>query len=220
MNSMDTVAPTRRAILALVAIFALSNVYAHAAEGIVASKSLTVQAAGPRQGSGGSNYFNVQGKNKEKYAGFGLLVFPLPKGDGNADVKTLTVSLVQSIPSFSADGKIKFYLAHPLDAEPSSLEKLKFDPAVAGGLAKDAFRSLQALGAGEFKKVVTGKSDSFVLVLDDMARDELRGLLKNGGSLHIVVAPADDDVAATYFGAGSETETNRPRIKLVGEAPK
>ena len=53
-----------------------------------------------------------------------------------------------------------------------------------------------------------------------MARDELRGLLKTGGSLHIVVAPADDDVAATYFGAGNETEANRPRIKLLGEAPK
>jgi hypothetical protein len=217
---MDTSARNRRRIVGLVAILASSSVFAHAADGIVASKSLTVQAAGPRQGSVGSNYFNVQGKNKEKYAGFGLLVFPLPKGDGNADVKTLTVSLVQSIPGFSADGKVKFYLAHALDAEPSSLEKLKYDPAAADGLAKDAFKSLQALGVGEFKKVETGKSDTFVLSLDDMARDELRSLLKTGGSLHIVVAPADDDVAATYFGAGNETEANRPRIKLAGETPK
>jgi hypothetical protein len=217
---MDTIAPVRRAIVGLVAIFAASTVFVHAAEGIVASKSLTVLGAGPRQGSGGSNYFNIQGKNKEKYAGFGLLVFPLPKGDGNADVKTLTLALVQSIPAFSADGKIKFYLAQPLDAEPSSLEKLKYDPTAAGGLAKDAFKSLQALGAGEFKKIETGKSDTFVLSLDDMARDELRSLLKTGGSLHIVVAPADDDVAATYFGAGNETEANRPPITLAGETPK
>ena len=217
---MDTSARNRRRIVGLVAILASSSVFAHAAEGIVASKSLTVQAAGPRQGSVGSNYFNVQGKNKEKYAGFGLLVFPLPKGDGNADVKTLTVSLVQSIPGFSADGKVRFYLAHALDAEPGSLEKLKYDPTAADGLAKDAFKSLQALGVGEFKKVETGKSDTFVLSLDDMARDELRSLLKSGGSLHIVVAPADDDVAATYFGAGNETEANRPRIKLAGETPK
>ena len=76
---MDTSVRSSRTIVVLVAILASSTVFAHATEGIIASKSLTVQAAGPRQGSGGSNYFNVQGKNKEKYAGFGLLVFPLPK---------------------------------------------------------------------------------------------------------------------------------------------
>jgi hypothetical protein len=89
---MDPIAPVGRAIVGFVAIFAASTVFVHAAEGIVASKSLTVLAAGPRQGSGGSNYFNVQGKNKEKCAGFGLLVFPLPKGDGKADVNRRVVA--------------------------------------------------------------------------------------------------------------------------------
>jgi hypothetical protein len=46
---MDTIAPVRRAIVGLVAIFAASTVFVHAAEGIVASKSLTVLGAGPRQ---------------------------------------------------------------------------------------------------------------------------------------------------------------------------
>ena len=89
---MDTGAPIRRAIVGLAVIFGSWSVFAHAAEGIVASKSLTVLGAGPRQGSGGSNYFNVQGKNKEKCAGFGLLVFPLPKGDGKADVNRRVVA--------------------------------------------------------------------------------------------------------------------------------
>ena len=87
-------------------------------------------------------------------------------------------------------------------------------------LPKDAFKSLHLLGAGEFKKAETGRTDKFILMPDEMARDELRQLIKTGGRLHIVVAPADDNVAATYFGAGNETEANRPRIKLGEVAPK
>ena len=60
----------------------------------------------------------------------------------------------------------------------------------------------------------TGKVDTFTLTVDETARNELHKLIKSGGTLHIVVAPEDDDVAATYFGAGNETEANRPRIKL------
>ena len=118
-------------------------------------------------------------------------------------------------PSFSGDGKIAFFLAHPADADPGSLEKLKYDPTATRGLPKDAFKSLTPLGSGAFKKVETGKVDTFTLALDETARNELHKVIKGGGTLHIVVAPEDDDVAATYFGAGNETEANRPRIKLV-----
>jgi hypothetical protein len=207
-------------LIGFVVIAASWHLPAHAGEDVVASKSLTIQAAGPRQGAGGSNYFNVQGKNKEKYAGFGVLVFSLPKGDGKAEIKNLTVTLVQSIPAFSSDGKLKFYLAQPGDAGSSSLEKLKYDPTETGGLAKDAFKALYPLGSAAFKKVETGRLDTFVLALDDPARNELQNLIKSGSTLHIVIAPEDDDVAATYFGTGNETEANRPRIKLGAEAPK
>jgi hypothetical protein len=204
----------------LITIAAFATPSTYASDDLVASKSLTIQATGPRQGAAGGNYFNVQGKNKERYAGFGVLVFPLTKGEAKTETKSLTVTLVQSIPAFAADGKITFYIAHPRDPDPSSLEKLKYDPAAPAGLPKDAFKSLLLLGTGEFKKVATGQSDTFVLKLDEMARNELRSSIKGGDPLHIVVAPGDDDVAATYFGAGNETESNRPRVKLDGEATK
>ena len=147
-------------------------------------------------------------------------MFPVPRGDEKAEIKNLTITLVQSVPSFSGDGKIKFFLAQPADADPRSLEKLKYDPTATRGLAKDAFKSLSPLGSGVFKKVETGKVDTFVLTPDDMARNELHSVIKGGGLLHIVIAPEDDDVAATFFGAGDETDANRPRIKLGGEGPK
>jgi hypothetical protein len=36
----------------------------------------------------------------------------------------------------------------------------------------------------------------------------------------IVVVPDDEDVAATYFGAGGEPETNRPRLVISPEPAK
>ena len=50
-----------------------------AGEEVVASKSLTVQPNGPRPGDAGSKYFNIEGKNNEKYASFGVLVFDLTR---------------------------------------------------------------------------------------------------------------------------------------------
>ena len=46
---------------------------------MVATKSLTIQPTGPRSGDAGSKYFNIQGKDNEKYASFGVLVFEIPK---------------------------------------------------------------------------------------------------------------------------------------------
>ena len=134
---------------------------AHAGEGVVASKSLTIQSAGPARVRGGSKYFNIQGKNKEKFAGFGVLVFPFAKGDDKAEIKDLTITLVQSVPSFSGDGKIQFFLAQPADADPGSLEKLKYDPSRHSGSAKEPSSGSSA-GTADFKKVETGKIDTFV----------------------------------------------------------
>ena len=60
-----------------------------------ATKSVTIQPAGPRQGEAGSRYFNVEGLKNERYASFGVLVFDLPKGRGQApDVKKVSLRLV------------------------------------------------------------------------------------------------------------------------------
>jgi hypothetical protein len=38
---------------------------------VTASNSLSIQPTGPRTGDNGSKYFNIEGKDNDKYASFG-----------------------------------------------------------------------------------------------------------------------------------------------------
>ena len=172
---------------------------------LVASKSLTIQPNGPRPGDAGSKYINIEGKENEKYASFGVLVFEIPKEVKGKPIKSLTLNLMQSIPKFAKDGRIKFFLAPDLDPN----AELKFDPSAPDGVGNQ-IKSLHPLGSGEFKKIETGKLDSFSLTVDDAIRQQIA----KGGKLCLVVVPADAAVAATYFGATDEAKKKSPRLML------
>ncbi len=176
-----------------------------AGEEVVASKSLTVQPNGPRPGEAGSKYFNIQGKDNEKYASFGVLVFDLPKEVKDKSIKKLTLTFAQSIPKFAKDGAIRFFLASDLDAT----KDLKFDANAPDGVGSQ-FKSLLLLGSGDFKKIETGKTESFSLAVDDSAR----GQIAKGGKVCLVIVPADSTVAATYFGASETDKEKSPRLTL------
>lgn len=177
----------------------------HAGEEVVASKSLTVQPTGPRPGEAGSKYFNIQGKDNEKYASFGVLVFDLPKEVKDKSIKKLTLTFAQSIPKFAKDGAIRFFLASDLDAT----KDLKFDSNAPNGVGSQ-IKSLLPLGSGDFKKIETGKTESFSLAVDDAAR----GQIAKGGRVCLVIVPADSTVAATYFGASETDREKSPRLTL------
>jgi hypothetical protein len=172
---------------------------------VVATKSLTIQPTGPRSGDAGSKYLNIEGKGNEKYASFGVLVFELPQEVQGKRIKSLTLSLVQSIPRFAKDGGIKFFLAPDLDGEAA----LRFDPSAPDGVGSQ-IRSLHPLGSGQFRKIETGKADVFTLTVDDAVRERLA----KGGKVCLVIVPADDAVAATYFGATEGAKDRSPRLIL------
>jgi hypothetical protein len=176
-----------------------------AVEEVVASKSLTVQPNGPRSGEAGSKYFNIQGKDNEKYASFGVLVFDLPKDIHDKKIKNLKLTMVQSVPRFAKDGAIRFFLAPGLDATTD----LKFDAKTPDGVGSQ-IKSLLPLGSGDFKKFETGKTESFSLAVDDAAP----GYIAKGGQLCLVIVPADLTVAATYFGATETDKEKNPRLTL------
>ena len=71
-------------------------------------------------------------------------------------------------------------------------------------------KPLHALGSGNFKKVETGKTDSFSLTVDDSVRERIA----KGGKLCLVIVPADAAVAATYFGANEDAKEKSPRLTL------
>jgi hypothetical protein len=170
---------------------------------VVASKSLTIQPTGPRSGDAGSKYLNIEGKSNEKYASFGVLVFELPQEVQGKQIKSLKLSLIQSIPRFAKDGGIKIFLAPDLNDG----GELKFDPNAADGVGGQ-IKALHPLGSGEFKKVETGKADSFTLTVDDAVRERVA----KGGKVCLVIVPADDAVAATYFGATEGAKDKSPRL--------
>jgi hypothetical protein len=170
---------------------------------VVASKSLTIQPTGPRAGEAGSTYFNVEGKANEKYASFGVLVFEIPKEIRGKQIKNVTLSFVQSIPRFAKDGQIKFFLAPDLGQE----GELKFDPSTSSGVGNQ-IRSLLPLGSGQFKKIETGKVDVFSLTVDDAIRERIA----TGSKTCLVIIPADESVAATYFGAAEGAKDKSPRL--------
>jgi hypothetical protein len=186
-----------------------------------ATRSLSVQTAGPRPGEAGSRYLNVEGVKKDRYARFGVLAFELPKsGDQAGEVKSLSLRLVQSIPQFAQDGKVRFFVAEPADRGADPLVGLKFEAGSSGGVSKDAFKALHALGSVTFKKVETRHADTFELKPDEAAKRYLRDRMKSGGTILLVAVPEDEEVAATNFGAGDETEGNRPRLSIEGEPAK
>ncbi len=187
-------------------LFATSQVIPNqAGVDVVASKSLTVQPTGPRSGDGGSKYFNIQGKDNEKYASFGVLVFEIPNEIHDKKVKSVTLTLVQSIPKFAKNGAVRFFLAPDFDAAGD----LKFDPNAPDGVGNQ-IKQLHALGSGKFKKVETGKTESFSLTVDDAVQERIA----KGGKLSLVIVPSDATVAATYFGANEDAKDKSPRLTL------
>jgi hypothetical protein len=129
----------------------------------------------------------------------------MPKKIDAAKIKSVSLTLVQSIPQFAKDGAVKIYLAPELDPAAD----LKFDAKSDNGIG-DQIKVLNELCSDKFKKVKTGETQSFTLKLDDTSRDRLA----KEGRLCLVITPVDSAVAATIFGAGDSDKTHAPKLTL------
>jgi hypothetical protein len=172
---------------------------------IVASQSLTIQPGGLRQGDAGSDYFNVEGKDNEKFASFGVLFFELPKDAQVKELKSLTLKLVQTAPRFAKDGALKLFLAPDLDPKAD----LKFEVDAPDGVGKQ-IAPLHLLGSADFKSPEKGKAQTFKLAVNEAVRDRIA----KGGKLCLMIVPADAKVAATYFGATDKARDSSPKLAL------
>ena len=197
-----------RTALGLFSVLALAiaPVWCAAAED-TAAVSVTVQPNGPRSGSTATRFFNIEGKNNEKYASFGVLEFKPAKADA-AKAAGLTLSLTQSIARFSKNGKFKVYLSADLKSAPETL-KFQGENGVERQLAP-----LYPVGESAFEKGESGKVDVIALKLDDKALSAFRSQTAEGGTVRLVLVPADNDVAATYFGVAAENPEQRPKLAL------
>ncbi len=206
--------------LAVLAVVAIST--SVQGEEIAASKSVNVMKAGPRSGENGGRYFNIQGKNSGedgKYAAFGVLDFTFPKTTAPTKptkLKSAKLMLTQSVARFAKEGQVKFLLSDDFKGDTAPL---KFDAASPNTLGTQ-LQPTHAIGEAAFKAGTTGQVDTVTLDLNGASREAIKKASENAGTIRIVVVPADGDVAATYFGAGNATESNRPKLSLEFEIAK
>ncbi|MBX3114182.1 MAG: PEP-CTERM sorting domain-containing protein [Fimbriimonadaceae bacterium] len=188
-----------------------------------ATDNATIQPGGPRTGSSGKAFFNVESIPNGNFASYGVLDF-----DGSAltldpaagDIFRVIVTLTESNAGFTTPGSVNFWLTEDTtaDIQPGT-SSLIFDPTqTPNGVAAGDLTPLHFLGAGDFlgdDSSTNGRATAYSFDVNST----VTGLLNNavgagGGPIRIVVTPGDDVVAATWAGATNSNEEWRPTIQV------
>jgi predicted extracellular nuclease/2',3'-cyclic-nucleotide 2'-phosphodiesterase (5'-nucleotidase family) len=179
----------------------------------------TVQPEGPRSGSDGNTFFNIEGSANDQFASFGVVDFSF--ADANlgltaVDVTDFDLELTQSNAGFTTSGPISIYLTDATDVSIQDDSSITYQEDNNGLESVDpAFTNLSLLGSFDFIQTSTGDTDSLNLLSDLDAAEETQILdrLNNGDPLRLVVTPDNPDVAATYAGFANEDNPG-PTISL------
>ena len=177
-----------------------------------ASDNATVQPAGPRTGTSGKAFLNVEGSAAGSFAsygvadfGFGSLPYPV------ISVNSIELALTQSNAAFSAAGAVVFALdqsATLADIQPGT-SPLAFDGADPGTTTdvSQGDLSLLNLGGGPFAYTVVanGAVDLYNFTLDAATEAALLGRLNAGNPIRIVVGTGDATLAGTWAGSTNST---------------
>jgi hypothetical protein len=179
---------------------------------VEALDNATVQPAGPRAGSSGKAFFNVEGSANGTFASYGVADFsygslPFPV----TAVNSARLVLIQSNAGFSTTGDVSFAVdesATLADIQPGT-SPLAFDGAEPG-TATDVSQgdlTLLNLGGGPFSYVLglTGDVNNYDFTLDAATEAELVARLNGGATIRIVVGTGAATVAATWAGATNST---------------
>jgi len=198
---------------------------AHAATVTVeAFDNATVQPSGPRSGSNGKAFLNIEGTSLGSFASYGVARFDLAAAKGQFDaefgvggwrVDTLALLLTQSNASFTADGTVG--IRHT-NADQASL--LPGASALAWPIDGD-FADLVSLGDYAFIELSTGTLERHALferggvvhtgsgrLLEDVLAESL---------ITLVLIDIDPAVAATYAGYTNFTLAG-PTLELTVSA--
>ena len=175
-----------------------------------ATDNATVQPAGPRAGASGKNFYNMEGSTAggASFQSFAVADFTFLGSPGVASVSNVSLQMTQSNAAFSHAGPMSFYLTTNTASniiQPGDPAQVKYvDPTFNGAAAVDlALKPLTLVGTGTFTVVATGTTDTFPL--DPAILAPLLNVVKNGGTLRLVMTPDDAATAATYAGFSNAT---------------
>lgn len=175
---------------------------------VSAIDNATVQPTGPRSGTAGQRFFNVQGSAKGNFASFGVLdfQFPKPTGEGPRLTPQATLILYQNNAPFTADGTFQVWLTRqPTVSIKAEESPLRFDIGkVPGGLEVGAEGPLGALSkvsaVQNFKEQETGYRSAYTLNFSEEDLQYLRERAAKGERFRLVLTPVDSGVAASWAG--------------------
>jgi len=209
----------------LILALATVAVAAHAqyfSDTVLASNNATVQPAGPRTGSNGKNFFNIEGSANASFASYGVIDFT---GNMNfapfvTKVTGLSVMLTESNAAFTKHGTLRFWVTADTttNIDPGT-SPLIYDAAQApSGLQTDKLLPRYDLGTGLFTtdgNVNSGQVDTYTFAVSGAASDLLTDAALTHKAIRLLITPETSDVAATWAGFSNTTRTG-PQLKLEG----
>ncbi|MGE3242497.1 MAG: hypothetical protein AB7G28_12565 [Pirellulales bacterium] len=185
---------------------------------VEATDNATVQPGGPRSGTSGKNFYNLEGSNNTTFASFGVadFVFPAPSGTVTG-VSGVTLKLTQSNAGFSMPGPVSFYLTDNtgVSIQPGTPPAVAYQGSNDGAAAVDPVLSpLSLVGNGAYAVVANGAVDSYSLSFSGGALTSLLGAINSGTPLRLVMTADTASTAATWAGFGNSTYAG-PTLELT-----
>jgi hypothetical protein len=181
----------------------------------LASDNATVKPGGPRTGTSGKNFFNVEGSANATNASYGVADFNFGAlGQTVVTVNSAQLVLTESNAAFTTPGTVVISLdqsAALADIQPGT-SPLKFDGSDPG-TATDvtlANLSLLSFSGGPFAfttagNVNNGLQDTYSLGLSGAIQAEMTNRLNSGTTIRIVLGSGSTTVAATWAGFSNAT---------------
>jgi hypothetical protein len=206
-----------------IALTALSLGAAARADVVVTATDVaTVQPGGPRSGSNGKTFFNMEGSSNGTFASFGVADFATTGLSPVAGLAKLTVTLTEANASFTAPGGLNFYLTTDTSTNIQPVTSpLKYQGANAPEGIGSQLGPKFLLGSGTFTSSgasPTGQVDTFSFNLTAPEIAYINGQI-GVGPLRIVITPTTAGVAATFAGSTFNPSTSRPTLTLAVPEP-
>jgi hypothetical protein len=151
--------------------------------------------------------------NLPLFASFGVADFSFAGLSRVASVNDLTVQLTQANAAFTHNGALNFFLSGDTTTSIQPGSALHFDSASLPGGLGSQLQPLFFLGSGSFTQVADGTVNDYTFPLSAAADAFLVDQLNHGGTVRLVIAPADANVAATFAGF-SNNEFSGPVLAL------
>ncbi len=180
-------------------------------QSLTSTSTATVNPNGPRTGTSGTNFFNVEGVNNTTNATFGVADFVTNNYPATSSISNLMLTLTESDAAFTTPGSFQVYLVSGVGTATSGL-KYDSTQTATGGIGSQ-LGTLYNLGTFQFTSTGTtntGQVDTYALSLANKSASSLFLSELNSGSLRIALgadagAPA---TAATFFGSTGKLTAN------------